>query len=135
MTCSTALSWEEKNPKCWLYRPSEAMKRLRLELDGVKPCPFCDKPKKTEWLFAGLDFVVAVCPVAINPEQNASERDDCLIGFPHEHRKQNWLKNHRVKVETLLRGLAQARWGENVKVRFDWENRHYEHAHVQCYKK
>jgi len=97
-------------------------------------CPFCDQPKKTEWVYNGRDFVVAVCPVAINPEQNASERDDCLIGFPHEHRKQNWLKNHRVKVETVLYGLAQARWGENVKLRFDWENRHYEHAHVQCYK-
>jgi len=31
MTCATVLSWEEKNPKNWIYRPSEAMKQLRRE--------------------------------------------------------------------------------------------------------
>jgi len=113
------------------------MKQLRREFNGErKVCPFCDKPKKTTWLFAGLDFIVAVCPVAINPEQNTKERDDCLICFPRYHRNQSWMKSeYQDRIELLLYGLAHARWGENVKVRFDWENRHYEHAHVQCYKK
>jgi len=101
-------------------------------------CPFCDQPHKTEWFFNGDDYVIAVCPVAINPKENAEERDDCIILFPHNHITQRQLlmwKYSQFNIEQLLVGIARIIWGKNVKYRIDWVPRHYpNHGHVQLYK-
>ena len=88
-------------------------------------CPFCQNPEKSEWHFDGKTFVVA----------DDADRVNTLILFPHEHQLQNWLKERKEFVENLTSGIARARWGRDVKCELDWQNRGYEHAHLQLIRR
>jgi len=88
-------------------------------------CPFCGtdgkSAKRSKWYFDGDEFVVA----------DDAGKPNTLILFPHQHESQGWLRERKAKVEELMLGIANAEWGRNVEKRFDWENRQYEHAHLQ----
>lgn len=90
---------------------------------GKKNCPFCNNPRKSKWYYDGTTFVVA----------DDAEKPNTLILFPHMHYPQ-WVligSNHQIRVENIIRAVADAIWGRNTKVEIDWEAKTYEHAHVQ----
>jgi hypothetical protein len=89
-------------------------------------CPFCPPNNhRSKWYYDGDVYVVA----------DDAGKPNALILFPHEHLAQSWLRERRAEVERLMMGIANAEWGRPVQPNFDWENRMYEHAHLQLFKK
>jgi hypothetical protein len=85
-------------------------------------CPFCNSPHKSFWWYDGHIFVIADDAGKVNT----------LICFPHKHINQDTFSSCcKFIVEALLHSVGRAKWGRKASFQFDWENRTYEHAHVQ----
>jgi hypothetical protein len=88
-------------------------------------CPFCNCPRKSFWWYDGQAFVVA----------DDASKEDTLICFPHDHMDQDTFSSCcRSVAEAVLYSVGRAKWKRKVALQLDWENRTYDHAHVQLTK-